>query len=314
MFTFKDSKFIQSPFDSEDELKKVVFDYFEQIFGPNTFYLPQSLIKDFEGSGTLPDCYAINIPERTWYIVKCELLRNGVWQHIAKQTAKQIISTQKFTTRKILLVAMDQLTENDRINEMFMDEGISEIDIIHVLNDIFKDEPAVGIPIDNINNDLKDWAISLALDVRIWVVRKYVEFGNEKNVIYELPDEFRPEFESKKDNYFSEDKAPVTEYDVSILDLINENYLQVGEDLLMAYKGTTFIGTVQKDGSITTLGKKINSPNYAALYVIQSLGSNRKAVNGWKSWKNKSAVSLHVLRKRLLEEKEIANSNRINSF
>lgn len=314
MFILNNSKYIESPFESEDEIKEVVFDHFEEIFGPNTFYLPKSIIKDFEGTGTIPDCYAINIPERSWYIVGCNLLRNGVWQHLAKQTAKQIISTQQFTTRKILLVAMDQLTENDQINEMFIDEGVPEIDIIHVLNDILRDDPTIGIPIDEINNDLRDWAISLALDVRIWILKKYVEFGNEKNVIYDLPEECRPEFETKKEKYFNERKEPITKYDVSILDLINENYLQIGEDLLMAYKGTTFIGTIQEDGSIMTLGKKINSPNYAALSVIQSLGSNRRVTNGWKSWKTKSAVSLHELRERFLEEKEIAYSNRTNSF
>ena len=214
MFILNNSKFIQSPFESEDEIKKVVFDHFEEIFGPNSFYLPKSIIKDFEGTGTIPDCYAINIPERTWYIVECELLKNGVWQHIAKQTAKRIISTQQFTTRKILLVAMDQLTQDNQINEMFIDEGIPEIDIIHVLNDILRDDPTIGIPIDKINDDLRDWAISSALDVRIWTVKKYVEFGNEKNVIYELPEEYKPDFETKKEKYFNERKVSITQYDI----------------------------------------------------------------------------------------------------
>lgn len=292
----------------------MVFNHFERFFGPNSFYLPKSTIKDFQGTGTIPDCYAINIPERAWYIVECELSKSGVWQHIAKQTAKQIVSTQQFTTKKILLVAMDQLTENDQINEMFIDEEISEIEIIHVLSDILREDPTIGITIDEINDDLRDWATSLALDVKIWIVKKYVEFGNEKNVIYELPEEYQPEIETKKEKYFNERKVSITQYDVSILDLINGNYLQVGEDLLMDYKGNTFIGTIQEDGSIMTLGQKINSPNYAALFVAQSLGSNRQVMNGWTSWKNKSAVSLHELRERFLEETEIADINRSNSF
>jgi hypothetical protein len=39
---------------------------------------------------------------------------------------------------------------------------------------------------------LKEWAGTLRNDVRLWLVRKHIEFGAPENVAYEIPEEFRP--------------------------------------------------------------------------------------------------------------------------
>lgn len=50
----------------------------------------------------------------------------------------------------------------------------------------------MGIPIDQVGGDLREWAHTLKTEVKLWVIRKLVEFGNPENVIYEIPEEYRP--------------------------------------------------------------------------------------------------------------------------
>lgn len=55
MLILDSKKFIPAPFVDEAELEKVVFDNFEDIFGPNSIYISKALIKTFDGSGTIPE-------------------------------------------------------------------------------------------------------------------------------------------------------------------------------------------------------------------------------------------------------------------
>ena len=45
MLISDNQKYIQVPFDNEEELENVVIDNYEFIFGPNSFFLPKALIK-----------------------------------------------------------------------------------------------------------------------------------------------------------------------------------------------------------------------------------------------------------------------------
>ena len=53
------------------------------------------------------------------------------------------------------------------------------------------------MPIDGVSADLREWAAtSVKLETKLWIVRKHVELGNASNVIYELPEEYKPVFGS----------------------------------------------------------------------------------------------------------------------
>jgi hypothetical protein len=160
------------------------------------------------------------------------------------------------------------------------------------------------MPIDAVSKDLTDWANTLKVKVRLWLIKKYVEFGNPKSVFYEIPDDARPILSTIETS--KESKAAIAQYDVSILDLIQMGLIKAGDKLTMTYgprggKKNSYEGTVGKDGSITVLGKTFSSPSYAGIFVIQSAGSKRKTKNGWTSWRDSKGALLSDLRNDFLK-------------
>ncbi len=63
----QEKRFIKTPFNNEAEIEKVVIDNYEYLFGPNSIYLPKALIKTADGTGTIPEGFAIDIEQRKWY-------------------------------------------------------------------------------------------------------------------------------------------------------------------------------------------------------------------------------------------------------
>ena len=295
-------RFIQVPFDSEDEIENVVVENATDIFGPSSMYFPKALIKTSEGTGTIPDGFAIDLAERRWFIVEAETSKHSVWGHIAPQVAKQVVAATQSSTRKMLVdLAVKRAQQNAEVKELFDEANIHQMDIRKVLDDIVSEKPIVGMPIDAVSNDLKEWANTLNVKVRLWLVKKYVEFGNSKSVLYEIPDDAKPVLSTIEDE--KESKAAIAQYDVSVHDLIEHGFIKVGDKLKMTYgprKGQKrdYDGVVNQDGSITVLGKTFPSPSYAGVYVIQSAGSKRKTVNGWTSWRNSDGIFLSGLREK----------------
>jgi len=296
-------KFIGADFSDEAELERVVATNSELIFGPDSIFLPKALIRSAEGFGTIPDGFAIDLQERRWYVVEAALAAHSVWSHIAPQVAKQIIAASQPASRRLLAeLVVEQLKEDDELRTRFAEHGIAEIDIRRVLAEIFEKPPIIGLPIDRVGQDLREWAQTLKTEVRLWTIRKLVEFGNPANVLFEIPDDFKPDLDTASE----EGQARgFTYYDVTISDLVAAGLLQVGESLLMSYKPRdgerrTYEATVDSDGGLVVLGKRFQSPSYAALLGIQDAGSNRTTVNGWTSWRTRSGRSLAELRSEVL--------------
>jgi len=304
MLVTNKKRFIQTTFDSEDEIERVVSENATDIFGPNSIYFPKSLIKTSEGVGTIPDGFVIDLAERRWFIVEAETSKHSVWGHIAPQVAKQVVAATQISTRKLLVdLAVKRAQKESEVRELFEEAKIHQMDVRKVLDDIVSKKPIIGMPIDAVSKDLEEWANTLNVKVRLWLVRKYVEFGNSKSVLYEIPDDARPVLSTIEDE--KESKAAIARYDVSILDLIAAALIKAGDKLEMAYKPQngekkTYEGVVGSDGSITVLSKTFPSPSFAAMYVIQSTGSKRTTVNGWTSWRKSPGVFLADLREKFL--------------
>lgn len=306
MLIFNDKKFIKSPFDSELELEKVVIRSYEYLFGPDSFYLPKTKIKTGDGVGTIPDGFAIDLGQRKWYIVEAELGHHDVWNHIAKQVSKQIVaSLQLLTKRSLEDISVDMYSHDDYLKEKFTNLGITSIDVRKVIRDILETEPIIGIPIDHIPNDLKDWARQQRHNVKLWIVNKFIEFNNPANIIYEFPEEFKPVIDTEEESQPANANTEIARYDVELIDLLNASILQSNEKLTMTYKPRhgeqkNYEALVLEDGSLEVLGQNYSSPSYAALAGIQDAGSERQTVNGWTSWKNFNGRTLAELREQLL--------------
>lgn len=205
-----------------------------------------------------------------------------------------------------------ELYENDPYTkEKFEDLKISAVNVRQVVGDILETDPIIGIPIDGIKNDLRDWAKTLKHDVKLWIISKFVEMSHPENVIFEFPEEFKPEFDTEeKESKTDKENSTVIQYGVEISDLINAQFLAIGEKLYMSYKprngrNKNYEAIILEDGSLEVLGQKFSSPSYAALAGIQDAGSDRKTVNGWTSWKNKNNFTIAELREKLLEQIEL---------
>ena len=297
-------KYISAAFSSEQELERVVQENAEYIFGPDSIYLPKHLIRTSEGFGTIPDGFVVDLASRSWFIVEAELAAHSVWNHIAPQVAKQIIAASQASSRQMLTeVVINRIKESTSFRDRFEELGVGEIDIRRVISEIFEKPPVVGIPIDAVGSDLRDWAMTLKVEVKLWVVRKLVEFGHSENVIYEIPEEYRPVLDTSPDAETS--PSGLKYYDVTISDLLAAGLLQVGQRLAMAYKPRggerrQYDATVTAEGAMEVLGKSFTAPSYAALLGVQDAGSDRNTVNGWIVWKTAAGETLADLRDRLL--------------
>ncbi len=306
MLIFKDTKFIKSPFDNEAELEKVIVQNYEYLFGPNSFYLPKAKIKTADGGGTIPDGFAIDIAQRKWYLVEAELMHHSVWNHIAPQVTKQILASQQVITRRTIVdLAVEQYKSDPSTKEKFDELNIAEINVRQVLGDILETDPIIGVPIDGVTNDLRDWARTLKYKVKLWLVTKFVEFNNPSNIIFEFPEEFKPELDTEQEAEEQNTNSEISRYDVEIADLISSSLLKVGDKLIMPYKprnrqSKLYEATILEGGSLSLLNQVFGSPSYAALAGINDSGSTRQTVNGWTSWKTIDGKLLSQLREQFL--------------
>lgn len=310
MLILNDRKFIKSPFDNEAELEQVIIDNYEHIFGPSSIYLPKKKIKTGDGAGTIPDGFAIDLASKKWYLVEAELLHHTVWNHIAPQVSKQVIASLQPYSKKIIQdLAVETYSNDETAKEKFQELDIEELNVRKVIQDILEKEPVIGVPIDNISSDLKEWARTLKYSVKLWVISKFVEFKNSSNVVYEFPEEFKPEIDTENEDRVDESDQEITRYDVSISDLIEEEFILANQQLIMDYNPRNgeqkrYSALVHDDGSLEVLGQKFSSPSYAALAGIQDAGSDRQTVNGWTSWKTEDGKLIADLREEYLKQKE----------
>jgi len=159
-------KFISAAFASEEELELIVQANAEYIFGPDSLYLPKSLIRTSDGFGTIPDGFVVDLASRSWFIIEAELAVHSVWNHIAPQIAKQIIAASQPARRRMLTeLVINRVKESAAFKERFEELCISEIDIRRVLSEIFEGKPIVGIPIDHVGGDLRDWSICVRAQI-----------------------------------------------------------------------------------------------------------------------------------------------------
>ncbi len=198
------SKFIKSPFTSEDELKKMVIENADHFFGSGSFCLSRELISNKDGFEVFTDGFAVDIANRQWFIVNVALAKHNVWSHIVPQVVKQLVAADQSTTKQMIIeLIIQQLGEDSSIMKKFNDAGYGKEDegvfldeIRGVLGKIFGKSPIIGMPIDSISNDLRDWVETLKSNVKLCIVKQYVESGNPENIIYEIPEEYHPELDT----------------------------------------------------------------------------------------------------------------------
>ncbi len=190
------NKFVPSPFTSEAELRNLVIENPNYFFGKSSFSLSKGQISDNEVFGQFTDGFVVDISNRKWFVINSSLSKYNVWNHIAPQVVRQLIAAEQPTPKRLLIeLVMQQIKINKELVKKFSDEGYLKTDedqfqskIHNFLKEVFEDTPFISIPIDAISNDLRDWAATLKTDVKMSVIKKYVENDNSENIIYEIPE------------------------------------------------------------------------------------------------------------------------------
>ena len=177
-----------------------------------------------------------------------------------------IVASLQLPTKQKLEDISAAIYETDAYSkEKFNALGIASVNVRKVIRNILQDDPIIGIPINSIPNDLKDWAWQQRHKVKLWIVSKFV-------------------LDTKQEAEMPITNLEVNRYDSEISDLIGAGLLNIGDKLVMIYKPNNweqnrYEYTVTNDRSIEILGQVFSSLSYAALAGIQDAGSDRKTVN-----------------------------------
>jgi hypothetical protein len=165
------SKLVNSLFNSEDELKKMVVENADYFFGPSSFCLAKDLLSDKDGFEEITDGFAVDIANRQWFLVNVALAKHNVWSHIVPQVVKQLVTAEKPATKKLIIeLIIQQLKKDNNIMKKFNDEGYGKegegvfLDEVRgVLGEIFGKSPVIEMPMDSVSNDLRDWTAGTGL-------------------------------------------------------------------------------------------------------------------------------------------------------
>jgi len=292
IFNTKGNVFSKIEFKSEEEVENVVIENFKLLFGDYSILLPKSIITTSGGKGTIPDGIIINFQDEQWYILEVERGIHGTWEHIAPQIVKQITAMKNDETKnKIAENCVSQIIKNNDFKELLSEIDIQEIKIHGMINKILKKDPIVALPIDLIPKDLEDWAKSLRVAVKIWLVEKFADIKG--NILYNIPDIEIETFTEETKNK-NEDRDVYT--GDFITKVVNAGLLKDGDKVYFEYgpKGTTkkrFEGIVRVNG--IEVDGEVSSPSISSLRCIQKVSPTRTTSNGWKVWKTEDGKLIH---------------------
>ncbi len=132
------------------------------------------------------------------------------------------------------------------------------------------------------------WAQTLKVEVKLWLVRKLVEFGNPNNVIYEVPEEYRPALDTSPDA--DDPGSAYKSYDISLVDLIQSQLLTIGQTLHMFYKPRggekrQYEAIVLRDGGLQTnvFRTKLRRPRHPKRGQRSRNGERMDELEGWRT-------------------------------
>lgn len=177
-------------FNQEMELQKWVYGNISSFFG-DCILLPGFRITTPSGKHGIPDGFAFNFIQKSWWIIECELLNHGVWPHIAEQLTRFVVAGRNNQTLRQV---------RDKVFETVMDQGIEHQVSVNLNTDptrlfqkieLFTESisPSLAVFIDDTNQDLMDFCNALDVPTEIYRVKKFVVNGTPE---YYSPDKSAP--------------------------------------------------------------------------------------------------------------------------
>ena len=146
------------PFDNEMELDLWVQSNHKRFFGDVLFFKGNFLINTKRKKGSKPDGFILDLNNSSWTIIEAELLKHGVWDHIAEQIIRFIVAANNNDSqRKIRDLFFNEIEKNGLIQSLCKKLNLSESRLIQKIENILESQtPEIAIFIDDINEDLED--------------------------------------------------------------------------------------------------------------------------------------------------------------
>ncbi len=178
-------------YEDEAELEEVFFEEYKSIFGENSFLLDKKILikTGFDEAGSIPDGIIIDFESGKWFVVEVELIKHGVWAHIAPQIVKILVALQNSGMKKIYSSKIvESLSENrDALNLIKENIGFEDIALHGIIDKILESSPIICIPIDSKKNeDLVDLCRCFKYEAYILEIEK---IKDERGEIHYKPDE-----------------------------------------------------------------------------------------------------------------------------
>jgi len=167
-------------FDNELELDIWVQNNFTQFFG-DVIYIPGNFfINTKRNKGSKPDGFILDLKNNSWSIVEVELLKHGVWDHIAEQIIRFIVAVNNSVSqRKIRDLFFSEIEKRGLIKNLVIKLNELESRIIQRIETIVESQlPDIVLFIDELNEDLEDMVEALNATVRVYQVQKYLVNGS----------------------------------------------------------------------------------------------------------------------------------------
>jgi hypothetical protein len=169
---------VEAEFTDEKELQRWVTANIS-LFLPGSFWIDGFPISTTSGKQGIPDGFAFNLKNRSWSVVECELLKHGVWPHIAEQIARFIVAVgNSATRRKIRDRLFEKLLSSSDVDAAVQSLSTSRERLLQQVEVFIEGvEPQLAIFIDETNQDLSDAVEALDTTAEIYRVRKFLVNG-----------------------------------------------------------------------------------------------------------------------------------------
>lgn len=221
---------IETEFDNEAELQSWVKNEF-CTFLPASIILDGSSVTTPSGKRGIPDGFAFDFSGRAWYVIENELLRHGVWPHIAEQMVRFVVAMQNADTlRRIRDKVFEHVLQSDLTNRVANELGTVPERLLQQIELFIEGvRPHFVIFIDRANRDLEDMAHALDAPTSIFRVQKFLVDGKPD---YHSPDRNIPVIQSEPEDQGASGS------DFEIVEILGGGELSDGTGRFKCYKLT----------------------------------------------------------------------------
>ncbi len=197
----------ESSYNSEQELQDWTFANIHS-FLPGSYLSKGFQVTTNSGKNGVPDGFAFDFANREWYLIECELLKHGVWPHIAEQITRFVVALKNpESIKKIRDRLFEKILKDNKADETAEQLNTTK-ERLHRQIELFLESvpPTLVVFIDDTNRDLNDMMQALDVPSKVFRIKKFMV--NDKPEYYS-PDKNEPALETEPS-----EKGPKDEYNI----------------------------------------------------------------------------------------------------